>query len=71
MQSDLNIVFKQLNKWFKSNSLLLNFAKTYFIHFSNRSKYTSDIQIKYDGKEISKVNETEFLGLIINANLSW
>ena len=25
MQSGLNIVFKQLNTWFKSNSLLLNF----------------------------------------------
>ena len=33
--------------------------------------YTSDIQIKYDDKQISKVNETKFLGLIINVNLSW
>ena len=69
MQSDLNIVFKQLNKWW-SNSLLLNFDKTYFIHFTNKSMYTSVIQIKYD-KQISKVNEIKFLGLIINANLSW
>ena len=70
-QSDFNTVFKQVNKWFKSNLLLLNFDKTYFIHFTNKSMYTSDIQIKYDDKQISKVNETKFLGLIINANLSW
>ena len=70
MQSDLSVVFKQLNKLFKSNSLLLNFDKTYFIHFTNKSLYTSDIQIKYNDKQISKVNETKFLGLIINGNLS-
>ena len=68
MQSDLNIDFKQLNKWFKSNLLLLNFDKTYFIHFTNISMYTSDIQIKYYDKQISKVNDTKFLGLIINVN---
>ena len=31
MQKDLNIVFEQLNKWFKSNLLFLNFDKTCFI----------------------------------------
>jgi hypothetical protein len=65
MQSDLNTVFEQLNKWFKSNFLLLNFDKIYFIQF------TSDIQIKYEDKQISTVNETKFLGLYINNNLSW
>jgi hypothetical protein len=71
MQTDLNIVFEQLNKWFKSNLLLLNFDKTYFIQFTNKSKFTSDIQIKYEGKQISMANETKFLGLFININLSW
>jgi len=30
LQSDRNIVFAQLNKWFKSNLLFLNFDKTQF-----------------------------------------
>ena len=71
MQSDLNIVFEQIIKWFKSNSLFLNFDKTKFIQFTNKSICTSDIQIKYEDKQINIVNETKFLGLFINNNLSW
>ena len=71
MQSDLNIVFEQLNKWFKSNLLFLNFDKTYFIKFTNKSKCTADIQIKYEDKHISIVNQTKFHRLFINNNLSW
>jgi len=71
MQSNLNIAFEQLIKWFKSNLLLLNFDKTYFIQFNNKSNYTSEIQINYEDKQISIANETKFLGLFINNNLSW
>jgi hypothetical protein len=71
MQNDLNIVFEQINKWLKSNLLLSNFGKTYFIQFTDKSKYTSDIQIKYEDKQISIANGTKFLGLFINNNLSW
>jgi hypothetical protein len=35
-QSNLNIVFDKLIKWFKSNSLFLNFDKTYFIQFTSK-----------------------------------
>jgi hypothetical protein len=49
----------------------LNFDNTYFIQFSIESHCTSDIQITYEDKQISIVNETKFLGLFINNNLSW
>ena len=71
MQSDFNIIFEQLFKWFKSNLVYLNFDKTYFIQFTNKSTCTSDIQITYEDKQISIVNDTKFLGLFINKNLSW
>ena len=48
-----------------------NFDKTYFIQFTNKIICTSDIQIKYEDKQINIVNETKFLGLLINNNLSW
>jgi len=51
--------------------LFLNFDKTYFIQFTNKSKCTIDIQIKYEVKQISIANETKFFGLFINNNLSW
>jgi hypothetical protein len=71
IQTNLNLVYEQLNNWFKSNSLLLNFDKTYFILFTNKCKYSTDIQIKYEGKQISVVNEAKFLGLFINNHLFW
>jgi hypothetical protein len=54
-QSNLNIVLEQLNKWFKSNLLFLNFDKTYFIQFTNKSECNPDIQIKYEDRHISIV----------------
>ena len=69
-QSDLNIVFGQLNKLFKANVLSLNFDKTYFTQFTNKSTCTSDIQITHEDKHICTPIETKFLGLFINNNLS-
>ena len=66
LQSDLNIVFGQLNKWLKSNLLCLNFDKTHFIQFNNASKCTSVTEIKYEDEQMSIANETKFLGLCIN-----
>jgi sarcosine oxidase/L-pipecolate oxidase len=50
LQSDLNEVFVRLNKWFKLNLLFLNFDKTLFIQFTNKSTCISDMQIKYEDK---------------------
>ena len=71
LQSDLNTVFAQLNKWFKSNLLFLNFDKTHFIQFNNASICTSVTEIEYKDEQIDIVNETKFLVLYINNNLSW
>jgi hypothetical protein len=73
MQNDLNKVFAQLNTWFKSNLhfFFLNLEKTYFLQFTNKGKYSPDIQITCEGKPVSLANETKFLGLYINNNLSW
>ena len=70
-QSDLNIVFGQLNKWFTDNLLSWNSDKTYFIQFTNKITCTSDMQITYEDKHIRTSIETKFLGLFINNNLSW
>ena len=56
MQSHFNIIFEQLIKRFKSNLLFLNFGKTCFIQFANKSTCTSDIQITYQDKQTIIVN---------------
>ena len=67
----LNTVFCQINKWFKDNLISLNLNKTYFIQFSNKSIGNSNIQIMTEDKQISAVNGTKFLRLIIDNTLSW
>jgi hypothetical protein len=70
-QSDIKIMFGQLNEWFKANLISLNFDKIYFIQFTNKSICNSDIQIMYDDKHIFTAIETKFLGLVIINNISW
>ena len=64
-QSDLYIAFGQLNKWFKTNLLSLNFDKTYFIQFTNKSMWTSDIQIMYEDKQIHTAIKATFWGYLL------
>jgi hypothetical protein len=49
----------------------MNLEKTYFILFTNKGKCSPDMQVKCEGKQITLANETKFLGLFINNNLSW
>jgi len=49
----------------------LNFDKTHFIQFNNASICTSVTEIEYKDEQIDIVNETKFLVLYINNNLSW
>ena len=56
-RSDLNLVFGQLSKWFKTNLLSLNFDENYFIQFTNKSTCTSDIQIAYKNKFVQLLNQ--------------
>jgi hypothetical protein len=46
-QNDLNISLHQLSKWFQVNSLSLNFTKTFFLQFINKSPNHFDINITH------------------------
>jgi hypothetical protein len=71
LKNNLNIAFEQLSKWFKANLRSRNFDKTYFIQFTNKSTYTSDICIKYGDKQMSNTSNTNIPGLFINDTSSW
>lgn len=62
----------KFSDYFKTNRLFLNVSKTVFIVFSPRnSVYDKSHLIKINGKTISQVNVTKFLGLNIDNALSW
>lgn len=69
MTNDLKIV----NDWMKKNQLAINFTKTNFIFFYQRNSNCDDLfeNINIDGKEISRVKVTKYLGLHLNESLSF
>jgi hypothetical protein len=68
---EINAVVSRLNRWFHSNSLLLNLENAYFLQFVTKNTRTLDLQIPYQNKHISNVNTIQFLGLMIDDKLSW
>jgi Skp family chaperone for outer membrane proteins len=70
----LNTELSMITKWLQANKLSLNVAKTNFMIMSSSGKKRfnpSDCQIFIGGKSIELVNETKFLGVIIDDKLSW
>jgi hypothetical protein len=65
----LNLELDKISDWFNANLLSLNIKKTNYILFGN--KKMSDIAISINRENITRVYETKFLGIIIQANLKW
>jgi len=48
-----NEVFNEINKWFCSNLLMLNYDKTHFLQFSTKTNYEINMQVSFDDKKIA------------------
>ena len=59
------------DRWFKSNSLLLNMDKTNFLQFYTKIGQIMDLEVHYENKKITTVNTIKFLGLITDSTFSW
>ena len=70
-----NVVNRELRKlsdWFIVNKLSLNLTKTKFMIFKPRQKTRHpDVQLTLKNRSIEQVNETVFLGVILDETLSW
>jgi hypothetical protein len=65
-QDRLTEVLKNLNIWFSTNLLFLNFSKTEYIKFKTKNCYEQDINIAYDNS-----SHIKFWGINIVNMLSW
>jgi hypothetical protein len=63
-------IFEYLNKWFRANSLSLNFDKTHFMQFTTKNGPQINLDVNYTNKTIFKAYDTKFLGLHIDSTLS-
>jgi hypothetical protein len=69
-KKDIHSIIIQLNTSFKSNLLSLNLDKTHFLQFPTKSSHESGLEI-YEINKFLKSIIPNFLGLVIDNNLSW
>jgi hypothetical protein len=68
---NLKQTFKDINMWFTSNLLALNFDKTQYMEFQSRNYYKVTSQVNHAQISLTNATETKFLGLIIDDMLAW
>lgn len=63
----------KVNTWFKWNKLSLNINKNFYIvfHSSYRKYCDANMNIILDGKIVTKVELTKFLGVLIDQSLNF
>jgi hypothetical protein len=71
LKHEIQAVVEKIIKWFETNSLRLNFHKTYFMHFATKPNLAVDLQISYKADIIRATNTTNFLSLSLDSTLSW
>ena len=75
---DMDVLCQQLNKdlrnvqeWLQCNELSLNVLKPHYMVFTPRNKLINDIDVKIHNVQIQRVYATKFLGVQIDAELTW
>ena len=73
LETILNQELVTISNWFKQNKLSLNVGKTNFMIFKNKhsTKGSFSFKLRIDNSDITQVNTTKFLGVLIDDNLSW
>lgn len=66
----INDELQKVSDWLKINKLSLNIGKTKIIRF-RKNKDLKPLPIKIDNISIEHVTEFNFLGIIVDENLSW
>jgi hypothetical protein len=69
-KTTINNLFSQINKWFDYNSLLLNYEKTQYVHFTLKGTVLHEALVGYNNKFISNSTSSKFLGVNIENALS-
>ena len=67
----VNNELEKLDIWFRVNKLSLNVNKINFIMFANKKKHRPTVNITLNGTNIEQVSHKQFLGVIIDENLTW
>ena len=64
-----NLLFHNINTWFKNNLLLLNLNRTQYLEFW--TKQYGKGQMQYNNSQLTKATHVKFLRLMIDSTLTW
>jgi hypothetical protein len=70
-KNDLTLAFEQLNTWFNTNLLSLNYNKMECVQFRTTNSLTIQIDISYNNRYIVNSTNTRFLCITLDSSLSW
>ena len=72
LESTVNNELIRVQEWLTLNQLTLNIKKSNFIVFkSHRKKLNTLLNLKFNNESLQRVEETKFLGIIIDQHLTW
>jgi hypothetical protein len=66
-----NMLFNDINTWFKNILLTPSFSKTRYLLFRSMTHYKINMQTHHNQNCISNIIQTKFLALTIDDNLLW
>ena len=61
----------KIQEWMNCNALSLNLNQTQYMIYTSKGRDAQDLNIKLNGTKIQRVFETKFLGVKIDAKLTW
>ena len=71
MSEKLNSDTENIRQRLCCNNLSLNVSKTHYMVFAPKNQHVDDLNIKIQNTNIERVSVTKFLGVMIDAHLSW
>jgi hypothetical protein len=71
VSSQCNLVSNELSNWCSNNRLNLNAEKSQIVYFKNKNKTSGAISIQVNQKSVPQVDCVKFLGLHLDASLTW
>jgi len=71
MEDHLNAELNKINNWLRVNKLSLNLDKTTYMLFHTLNKPVPNINLQIEGSVIRRVDYFDFLGIVIDKNLTW
>ena len=70
-EHDINIELSKVYRWLSSNKLSINVKKSKFMVFHTNQRQVTYPKLIINNREIERVTQFNFLGLILSSNLKW